>query len=115
MHAKIDLSWAETEKQAMLQAYTQWRVNALDPAALADLRTPEEMERAAAHLEPEQLREAVLISPDLDQHIEWLQERVALGFTSLDLHNVGHNQHEFIEAFGKRVLPALRRVNGAEG
>jgi alkanesulfonate monooxygenase SsuD/methylene tetrahydromethanopterin reductase-like flavin-dependent oxidoreductase (luciferase family) len=109
MHAKIDLSWAQTEEQALLQAYTQWRVNALPPAELGDLRTPEDMERAAARLEPQELRKSVLISADLDQHIEWLRQRAALGFASLDLHNVGLNQHEFIDAFGKHVLPALRR------
>lgn len=108
MHAKIDLSWAPTEAQALRQAHEQWRVHALEPAARSDLRTPEEMEHAALRVGPEDMRKAVLISSDLDRHIEWLRERAALGFDSLDLHNVGRNQPEFIEAFGQHVLPALR-------
>jgi hypothetical protein len=53
---------------------------------------------------------AVLISVKLDRHIEWLCAREALGFESLDLHNVGRNQEKFIESFGRVVLPALRRL-----
>jgi hypothetical protein len=53
---------------------------------------------------------AVLISVKLDRHIEWLCAREALGFESLDLHNVGRNQEKFIESFGRIVLPALRRL-----
>jgi probable non-F420 flavinoid oxidoreductase len=113
MHAKIDLSWAPTEEQALQQAHAQWRVNVLEPAALGNLRTPEDMEHAASHIDPQKLRKSVLISSDLDQHIEWLRERAALGFQSLDLHNVGRNQQEFLDAFGRRVLPALRSASGA--
>ncbi len=61
------------------------------------------------------MHEAVLISTDLDQHIEWLRERAALGLESLDLHNVGLNQREFLDAFGRRVLPALRRTTSTRG
>jgi coenzyme F420-dependent glucose-6-phosphate dehydrogenase len=109
IHAKVDLSWAPEESQALSQAIEQWRVPALDPTRLANLRTPEELEHAALTVEPERLREIALISSDLDRHVQWLRERAALGIESLDLHNVGLNQHEFIEAFGSYVLPALKR------
>jgi coenzyme F420-dependent glucose-6-phosphate dehydrogenase len=109
MHAKVDLSWAPAESQALRQACDQWRTHTLDRTTLGNARTPEELDRAARDVDPEKLREIVLISSDLDRHAEWLHERAALGFESLDLHNVGPNQHEFIEAFGSHVLPALRR------
>jgi coenzyme F420-dependent glucose-6-phosphate dehydrogenase len=57
---------------------------------------------------PEDMRKTVLISSDLDRHIEWLRERAGLGFQMLDLHNVGRNQREFIDAFSRRVLSAIR-------
>jgi hypothetical protein len=31
-----------------------------------------------------------------------------MGFDEIHLHNVGRNQAEFIEAFGREVLPNLR-------
>jgi coenzyme F420-dependent glucose-6-phosphate dehydrogenase len=109
MHAKVDLSWATSESQALNQAHAQWRVHALDRKSLSNLRTPEDMDRAARDVEPGKMREVALVSSDLDRHVQWLRERAALGFETLDLHNVGPNQHEFIEAFGKHVLPALKR------
>jgi coenzyme F420-dependent glucose-6-phosphate dehydrogenase len=107
-HLKVDLSWAPTEAEALEQAYGQWRFVVPGRRATENLATPEDFERAAASVEPEDMRESVLISADLDRHVEWLRERAALGFESLDLHNVGRNQRDFIEAFSRRVLPALR-------
>jgi alkanesulfonate monooxygenase SsuD/methylene tetrahydromethanopterin reductase-like flavin-dependent oxidoreductase (luciferase family) len=75
---------------------------------LPTLRTPEDFAQAAADVSPEQVREKVFISSNLDRHIDWLSERAALGLATLDIHNVGREQREFIAAFGRRVLPALR-------
>jgi G6PDH family F420-dependent oxidoreductase len=108
IHAKLDLSWAATEDEAVLQAMSQWRVQALDRAALHDLETPEAFASAARLVQPEEITGTVLISSDLSQHTRWLEERAAIGLASLDLHNVGRNQMQFIEAFGAEVLPALR-------
>jgi probable non-F420 flavinoid oxidoreductase len=108
VHAKVDLSWAPTEAKALSQAHEQWRAHVVKGAVSPEPRVPEQFEAAARSVAPESMRGVVLVSSDLDQHIHWLQERAALGFDSLDLHNVGRNQSEFIEAFGKHVLPALR-------
>lgn len=108
MHAKVDLSWAPSEQEALRQAHEQWRFHALPGEAGRELRTPEQFERAARSITPDEMRQVVLVSSDLSRHVAWLQERAALGFDSLDLHNVGRNQREFIEAFGRHVLPALR-------
>jgi G6PDH family F420-dependent oxidoreductase len=108
LHAKINVSWAPTENEALARAHAQWRVHAVDRAKLCELTTPEAFEHAAEEICPEDMRSKVLISADLAQHVEWLRARLALGFETLDIHNVGTNQTQFIEAFGKHVLPALR-------
>jgi coenzyme F420-dependent glucose-6-phosphate dehydrogenase len=115
IHVKVDLSWAPTEEQAMRQAHDQWRVQALGPKALQSLATPAAFDAAARAIPLERTREVVLISADLQQHARWLAERAALGVASLDLHNVGLNQGEFIEAFGAHVLPALRKAGVESG
>jgi alkanesulfonate monooxygenase SsuD/methylene tetrahydromethanopterin reductase-like flavin-dependent oxidoreductase (luciferase family) len=58
-------------------------------------------------VKPEDLDDFVRISADPEQHIEWLQKDVELGFSELILHNVNREQQAFIEVFGERVLPAL--------
>jgi coenzyme F420-dependent glucose-6-phosphate dehydrogenase len=108
VHLKVDVSWARSEQAAVDQAFEQWRFLQPGRKAAESLATPEDFERAASSVEPEDMRECVLISSSLDQHVEWLRERIALGFETIDLHNVGRNQCEFIDAFSGRVLPALR-------
>ena len=108
MHLKVDLSWAPTEDLALEQAHQQWRFLCPGREAAEELETPEDFERAARSVTPQDMRKSVLVSADLDRHIEWLRERAALGFETIDLHNVGRNQREFIDAFSSKVLPALR-------
>jgi alkanesulfonate monooxygenase SsuD/methylene tetrahydromethanopterin reductase-like flavin-dependent oxidoreductase (luciferase family) len=58
-------------------------------------------------MKPEDMDSGVRISANPEQHIEWLQKDMELGFSQLILHNVNREQQQFIEVFGERVLPAL--------
>ena len=58
-------------------------------------------------MQPEDIRSRVLVSADPDQHVQWLRERLDLGFETLDVHNVGKHQQQFIEVFGRHVLPTF--------
>ncbi len=51
----------------------------------------------------------VTISSDLGSHTDRIAELAELGFDEIQLHQAGRDQRAFIEAFGKRVLPGLRR------
>ena len=51
----------------------------------------------------------VTISSDLRGHTDRIAELAELGFGEIQLHQVGRNQRAFIDAFGERVLPVLRR------
>jgi len=42
------------------------------------------------------------------RHAAWLAEYAGLGFSELQLHQVGRNQEAFVETFGAKVLPQLR-------
>ena len=57
---------------------------------------------------PEDFKNRVLISSDLEQHLAHVQHYVDMGFDEVHLHNVGRNQAEFIEVFGREVLPNLK-------
>jgi probable non-F420 flavinoid oxidoreductase len=109
VHLKIDLSWAATEQEALRQAHEGWRYNVLGGDLNWDLRTPAQFEAATRFVRPEDLRETVHVSADLDQHAALLAECAAIGFESMDLHQVGGDQRAFIDVFGEQVLPQLRR------
>lgn len=104
---QVGLNWAESEEEALSGAFGQWRYNALGGEVNWELRSPEDFDTATRLIRPEDIRESVLVSSHLGQHAAWLNEYIELGFSELQLHQVGRNQQAFIEAFGRTVLPAL--------
>lgn len=108
VHVKVDVSWAESEESALQQAHEQWRYNMLGGGVNWDVSDPSHFERAARFIRPEDVREAVFVSADLGRHAERMLEIRKLGVTTLDIHNVGRNQGEFIDAFARHVLPRLK-------
>ncbi len=50
----------------------------------------------------------LFVSDDPDVQRADIQLYLDLGFDRIYLHNVGRNQAEFLEVFGRDVLPALR-------
>jgi hypothetical protein len=51
----------------------------------------------------------VRISPDVQQHIDWIAKDMELGFERIILHNVNREQELFINDFGEKVLPQFNR------
>jgi probable non-F420 flavinoid oxidoreductase len=104
---QVHLSWAPSEEEAMRIAHDQWRTNVFSPPLCWDLATVEQFDEAAKHVRPEDVSAAVLVSSDLAQHAEWINDYAELGFDAIYLHHVGQEQRRFIEAFGEHVLPRL--------
>jgi coenzyme F420-dependent glucose-6-phosphate dehydrogenase len=108
MVLQLHLSYAGTDEGARLAAHDQWRSNAIPPALSETLSTPDDYDAAAVHVRPEDMDAYVFISSRPSRHLAVIRDRVALGFDEIHLHNVGRNQAEFIEVFGRDVLPNLR-------
>jgi len=98
----------ETQEQALLAAHDRWRHAALGPTDLADLSTPAEFDRKSANVKPEQLVDRLRISARIEDHVEWLQADIAIGFAGIYLNYVGHHPEKFIDRYGESVLPQLR-------
>jgi probable non-F420 flavinoid oxidoreductase len=113
MFMQVGLNWAPTEEEALQGAHEQWRTNVIGGEVNWELRSPEDFDIATRFVRPEDMRESVLISADLGQHAAWLARYVELGFSELQLHQVGRNQQAFIDAFGAKVLPQLRAETAA--
>jgi alkanesulfonate monooxygenase SsuD/methylene tetrahydromethanopterin reductase-like flavin-dependent oxidoreductase (luciferase family) len=108
MALQVHLSWHEDEERALAIAHDQWRTNLFSPPLCWDLQTVEQFDEAARHVRPEDVREGVLVSADLQQHAAWLSEFAELGFDEIYLHHVGQELRPFIAAFGEHVLGGLR-------
>ena len=72
-----------------------------------DIRSPHDFEQMAKLVRPEDFDGRMLISSDPEAHRAEIQKFLDMGFDQVYLHNVGRNQAEWIEVFGRDVLPKL--------
>ena len=107
------LSWAPSEDEALAQAMDQWAHGTVGGEVAWDLRRPQDFDRIGKSVTEEQIRGAIKISADTGELRDWIGALMALGVSEIHLHNVGRNQEQFIETFGRRVLPELDGIRQA--
>ena len=105
---QLHLSWAATDEEALANAVTEWPNGGMK-FPKADIRSPFDFEQMARLVRPEDFEDRMVISADPDVHRANIQRFVDLGFDRIYLHNVGRNQAEWVEVFGRDVLPKLAR------
>jgi G6PDH family F420-dependent oxidoreductase len=105
---QLHLSWAPTDKEALDNAITEWPNGGMR-FPKQDIRSPHDFEQMAKLVRPEDFEGRMLISSDLEAHLNEIQKFADMGFDKIYLHNVGRNQMEWIEAFGREVLPKITR------
>jgi probable non-F420 flavinoid oxidoreductase len=113
MRLQAQVSWAETDAEALANAHDQWRTNIFDSRVLGELRSPASFDAAASFVRPEDVDGPVRVSSDLGRHVAWLEGDLALGFERVYVHQVARDQASFIEAWGREVLPRFGPVASA--
>jgi coenzyme F420-dependent glucose-6-phosphate dehydrogenase len=109
VYLKVQLSYDTTMAKAVEGAHQQWRNNVFPSSLLSDIRSPVGFDTAGAMVRPEDMSSAVRISDSAQQHVEWLSQDIEAGVSQLYLHNVNLRQTDFIDVFGEKVLPQLKR------
>jgi G6PDH family F420-dependent oxidoreductase len=104
---QIKVSYADSTEAAVDQAVKEWPNGGMS-FPKGDIRNPEDFEAMAKLVEPKHFKNRVLMSADLDEHVAHIQHFIDLGFQEIYVHNVGRNQEQFIEAYGKNVAGNLR-------
>lgn len=104
---QLHLSWARTDEAAKSAAIREWPNGGMR-FAKQDITSPYEFEKLAADVTPADYQGRMVISADPDAHRAEIQKFLDLGITHIYLHNVGRNQMEWMDVFGREVLPALR-------
>ena len=103
---QLHLSWAASDEEALANALREWPNGGMK-FPKQDIRSPHDFAQMAQLVRPEDFAGRMLISANLDAHCREIQKFLDLGFDRIYLHNVGHNQLEWIQAFGREVLPRL--------
>ncbi len=107
---QVHLSWADTDDEALANAFDQWRPALVGPPRMWDLALPEDFEEATRGATPPDIEECVNVSADLGRHVAWIEEMIAeLHPETIYLHQVGKEQARFIRTFGDEVLPRCAR------
>jgi G6PDH family F420-dependent oxidoreductase len=105
---QLHLSWAPTDEEALANAVHDWPNGGMK-FPKQDIRSPYDFQQMAKLVRPEDFDGRMLISSDPDAHRAEIQRYLDLGFDAIYLHNVGRNQTEWIDVFGRDVLPKLAR------
>jgi len=105
---QLHLSWAPTHEAAVRNALVEWPNGGMK-FPKSDIRSPYELEQMAKLVRAEDFEGRMVISSDPDVHRAHIQKYADLGFDRIYLHNVGRNQREWIDVFGRDVLPKLGR------
>lgn len=104
---QVKVSYASSDEKAVEMAVEDWPNGGMN-FPKADIRTPEDFEAMAKLVRPENFKNRVLMSADLEEHTTYLQRFIDLGFQEIHVHNVNREQESFIKAYGEKVIPNLK-------
>ncbi|MEA2419681.1 MAG: hypothetical protein QOE60_1887 [Thermoleophilaceae bacterium] len=104
VQAGAKVCYGPDEAEARRTAHRLWPNDGL-PGELAQvLPTPEHFEQAAELVTEEMIAETVPCGPDLERHLESIQEYADAGVDELYVQQIGGGS-EFFEAYAREVLP----------
>jgi G6PDH family F420-dependent oxidoreductase len=104
----LKVCWGRDEAEARKTAHRLWANDGL-PGELAQiLPTPQHFEQASELVTEEMIAEDTPCGPDVERHIEVIQQYVDAGFDELYVQQIGPEQDAFFEAYAQHVLPGFR-------
>jgi coenzyme F420-dependent glucose-6-phosphate dehydrogenase len=112
IHLQLAVSYAVTVAEAEAQALAQWAPASLGGEVAWDLRRPADFDQASRTFRAEDMRRAVLVTDSLAELEDRVAALAALGVDIVQLHQVGVNQEQFVDAVAESRL-AARPLEGA--
>jgi probable non-F420 flavinoid oxidoreductase len=109
MFLQAQVSYADDPQTALAGAHDQWRTNVLKSHLSTELPMPAQFDALATFITPEEVSARIRVSSDIERHLAWIEQDIALGFERIYLHNVNRDQERFIEVFGEHVLPQVQK------
>ena len=99
----------DTNRPRAMEDTREWGALALTPEEKVSVTTLGKWSGCAAALPVERTASRWIVSTDAEEHVERIGEYVKLGFTHLVFHAPGLDQARFLNLYGERVLPVLRK------
>jgi hypothetical protein len=79
---QVKVSYAPTDQEAIDWAVRDWPNGGMN-FPKADIRTPEDFEAMSKLVRPENFKNRVLTTSNLDQHVDYLQKWIDVGFQEI--------------------------------
>lgn len=105
MAIKVQISYASSEEEALEGAWDQWKNNIFPSKLLSDINTAEQFDAIGEKVRKEDLKEHVIVGNRPEIFINKIRKFHKMGFEKIIIHNVNKGQEEFLDFFGKEVLP----------
>ncbi len=102
------------DEDAAINAYKQYWAGTMVMAMYTqNLYTPQMSATNGAIAGRDTIKSHMCISKDPEVHAKYAQRFIDLGFDRLSFHCAGPDQYEFIDGYGREVLPMIRERNRA--
>jgi coenzyme F420-dependent glucose-6-phosphate dehydrogenase len=113
MPKRVELYAAYTDDEdAAVRMFKQyWAGTMIFATHLQNVYTPEMVAMNGAVVGNDIIKSRVCISTDPEVHTKFAQRFIDVGFDRIYFHNVGSDPYEFIEGYGRNVLPLIRERN----
>ncbi len=108
MALKVQISYSSSYDNALEGAWEQWKNNIFPSRLLADIDTADKFDDLGEKVRKEDLKDYVIISDKAEVFVEKIQQYHEMGFERIIIHNVNEEQEEFVDFFGKEVLPRIK-------
>jgi coenzyme F420-dependent glucose-6-phosphate dehydrogenase len=112
-YAQLTVCWGRNEKAARKTAHEFWPTAAIPGEATQELPNPKHFEQLAEMVTEDMVAERIVCGPDVERHVEAIQEYLDAGFDHVYIHQIGPDQEAFIEAYAKDILPKVRSTSTA--
>ena len=106
---ELGVEFTDDEENAIKCRKAYWAATFVPALFTQRIYTPEMAEQNGRVVGSDAMKEGVCISADPDDHIKLAQKYIHMGFDHLIFHAAGPDQRAFIEAYGRDVLPKLRK------
>ena len=103
--AQLHVCWAETEAEALATAAHWWPNGLVPERVLGELALPGDIAAVAGAIDDARIADTVVCGPDPQRIVDAIHRYVASGFTTVYLHQVGPDQHGFLELATGELLP----------
>lgn len=104
---QLHVCWADDEETARRTVMRWWPQAGLPPGMLTELERPEDFEQACALVDADDVTRTVIVGRDPDAYAQAVLRFAAAGFTRVYLHQVGPDQHGFLDFWAREVRPLL--------